>query len=163
MLISETDKDTSYKMFIFGHTALGSIHHGIQGAHAAVEMFIKYDTQSPQRTNLYKWAIAHKTIILRNGGTSDNLRKILSILEESCPLVAAPLSYFKESNDYMDNILTSVAFVIPCDTSASTKFIGHDTDMLLDGIAYEKDSDGLSRNEVYGILNALIDSTSNAK
>ena len=103
-----------FRIYHFGNFYLSSIQQGIQAAHAQMEMFVKYEDSSKnykQRADLFEWAHSHKTMICLNGGMNVNLENIKELFETSENPFA--WSYFKESKEAMDGILTNVAIILP--------------------------------------------------
>lgn len=62
---------------------LSPIQCGIQSAHCIHEMFVTYATCNlapDARSILWSWAEEHKTMIVLNGGTSDDLQEVFDFL-----------------------------------------------------------------------------------
>lgn len=166
MLPDYSAKD--YKAFVFVHTALSPIQNHVQRSHALVELFVKYRNRKDELGEaatevLNEWARDHKTIVIRDGGISKNMHTILEILQIVCPVVSSPYAFFSESNDFMEGLLTSVAFVLDRNAPQTTVYEGFNTSQLLEVAQTELKGDGLSQTEAYGILVALIDSTRPAR
>ena len=105
------------RAYYFGNMYLSSIQQGIQAAHVTHELFLKYQfDETLDHTNvtletLYKWAGDHKTMILLNGGYSDNLRKLINTFSNRQN--PYPWAYFNEGQDSLDGALTCVGIVLP--------------------------------------------------
>lgn len=105
------------RFYSFGNMYLSSIQQGIQAAHVVTEMFIKYEKRKSTHVGneeiplLYEWAYDHKTMILLNGGMSDNLHSLNSFFKhDDNPY---PFASFKESKEALDGAATSVGIVLP--------------------------------------------------
>jgi len=91
---------------------LSSIQNGIQPAHCVAEMFVKYSTQDPEQyRTLYDWAENHKTMIVLNGGYSDNLQQLVNLLCVEKNLY--PWACFCESKEALNDALTCVGIILP--------------------------------------------------
>lgn len=102
------------RAYFFGNMYLSSIQQGIQAAHVTHEMFLKYDNLAAgsfATTELYDWAHNHKTMILLNGGYSENLRALTEFF--SNPMNDYPFADFHEGQDALDGALTCVGIVLP--------------------------------------------------
>jgi hypothetical protein len=98
---------------------LSPIQHGIQSAHCIHDMFIKYQEYSDASYNgsnmqkayevLIEWASNHKTMIVLNGGTGDDLREALRVFTLNS--VGYPYDVFNEPS--IDNALTCVGIILP--------------------------------------------------
>lgn len=100
---------------------MGTIHAGIQSAHAQHELMLKYvDPQAPIAKSPYwglqiegylEWARNHKTIIVLNAGMQVNLEKWVELLSDGSHGYAwAP---FHESQEALNGALTNIALVLP--------------------------------------------------
>jgi hypothetical protein len=102
------------RLYSFNHYKLQGIHAGIQCQHATQEMNNDFSWMSllAEGTEcLIDWADNWKTTIVLNGGNSKALYEILNFLStEDNPY---PWSYFKESEDDMEGILTNIVIVVP--------------------------------------------------
>lgn len=87
------------KMYTFVLRQLSPLDKGIQSAHAVVEYCDKYRDEK----NCSDWISQDKTLIVLNGGTSEDLKEIKSKLEE----FGLPYSEFKEPD--LENITTAIA------------------------------------------------------
>jgi len=100
---------------------MSSIQQGIQAAHCLAEMFYEYvtcekshhldDVNTKAYNMLMDWTQNHKTMILLNGGYSENLRLIWKLL--ATPLNPYPCGKFHESNQALDGALTCVGIILP--------------------------------------------------
>lgn len=108
------------RAYYFGNMYLSSIQQGIQAAHVTHELFLKHTVHSKftsdnigekQRDTLYDWARNHKTMILLNGGYSDNLRELM--IRFSSPENPYPWTFFNEGEDSLDGALTCVGIILP--------------------------------------------------
>ena len=96
------------RAYFFGNMYLSSIQQGIQAAHVVAEMFIKYHGLHP---TLIDWANAHKTMILLNGGYSEELHRLHGVFasrENPYPYAA-----FRESEQALEGAITSVGIILP--------------------------------------------------
>jgi len=103
------------RAYFFGNMYLSSIQQGIQSAHTIAEMSVKYycamDGGDETGSLFYEWASYHKTMILLNGGYSENLHELVSFFDsDSNPY---PWAYFHEGRDALDGALTDVGIVLP--------------------------------------------------
>lgn len=94
---------------------LEGLQAGLQSAHTQHELAMKYRNPSnacDAGTSQYvEWATHHKTLILLNGGHSENLRKWIDFLDnDENPY---PWAFFHESEDALDGALTNVCVVLP--------------------------------------------------
>ena len=97
----------------FGNMYLSSIQQGIQAAHATHEMFTRYThTISGEKTQmLYDWAENHKTMILLNGGYMETIQDLVWFFShDENPY---PWSKFREGEDSLGGILTTVGIILP--------------------------------------------------
>jgi len=73
------------RFYAFGNMYLSSIQQGIQAGHVIGDMAVKYNGragwQDGQDEMYYDWAAEHKTMILLNGGFSQDLLEFNSFLE----------------------------------------------------------------------------------
>ena len=98
------------RAYFFGNMYLSSIQQGIQAAHAVADMFVKYDGQD-EMVELKNWAYDHKTMILLNGGYSENIRALVEFFDS--PENPYPWVPFFEGQDALDGALTTVGIVLP--------------------------------------------------
>lgn len=101
------------RAFFFTNMYLSSIQNGIQSAHCLAEIYNTYITDEGTDDALFKyvtdWAENHKTIIVLNGGTGDDLRKLQVFFEDNANTF--PWSYFHEPS--LDNTKTCVGIILP--------------------------------------------------
>ena len=94
------------RCYHFGHFQLSSIQQGIQGAHAQMELFVKYNIARASELDnipeyapttpelqfiestkmLYTWGREHKTMICLNGGNSASLQDIYNHFDHKITL-----------------------------------------------------------------------------
>lgn len=99
------------RAYFFGNLYLSSIQQGIQAAHAVVDMFVKYKSPCVQYDILLEWAANHKTMILLNGGYTQEIHNLITFFsEKDNPLPWAP---FHESREALDGALTTVGIILP--------------------------------------------------
>jgi peptidyl-tRNA hydrolase len=70
------------RAYIFGNMYLSSIQQGIQAAHVITDMFVKHKRANKKRKMLHDWATHDKTMVLLNGGTSQDLRYLMNLFED---------------------------------------------------------------------------------
>jgi hypothetical protein len=95
---------------------LSSIQQGIQAAHAQTVMALKYtyavnDKELEIKEIWHEWARNYQTMICLNGGMDVNLQEIKQLMTQ--PENPYPWSYFNESEEAMNSMLTNVAIVLP--------------------------------------------------
>ena len=123
------------RLYTFNNLYLSSIQNGIQSAHVLGEMFNKYQHSANefqddtiQTQYLYEWVDLHKTMILLNGGYSENLHKLYDFFSsEENPY---PFAKFHEGQDALDGALTSVGIILP------EKIYGIDPKMVPDALVF---------------------------
>lgn len=108
------------RAYYFGNMYLASIQQGIQSLHCTSEMYLKYTTHSKfttddggsqQRDDLYNWAQHHKTVVILNGGESEDLDTIRGVLDDiDNPYAWAP---WYESVEALNASLTCVSIILP--------------------------------------------------
>lgn len=98
------------KMYVFCHTWLSGIQRGIQGAHAIAEMVaIKCENKSFQKL-FTDWAFNHKTMVFLNGGGSNDLDDLYTLI------VFGNYTHFTskfEEDDSLAGATTAVALLLP--------------------------------------------------
>lgn len=118
------------RAYFFGNMYLSSIQQGIQSAHCLAEMFVKYPYNGSRNADgaafeasyfLSDWATDHKTMILLNGGYSENLRAIIELFNASEN--PYPWSQFHEGQDALDGALTCVGIILPEKIYDNSEFI----------------------------------------
>jgi len=110
----------------FGNYYLSSLQQGLQAHHVCVEMFNTYGRfrdlhakgQIQEDNALYQawvslddWAQNHKTIVLLNGGNSQDLRILREFFFKGEQHY--PHAYFQEDEQSLDGATTSVGIVLP--------------------------------------------------
>ena len=97
----------------FGNMYLSSLQQGLQNAHTIVEMYNEYTEEHypAEFEFLTEWALEHKTMILLNGGYSENLRDLWRFL--SSDENPYPFAKFNEGQDALDGALTCVGVILP--------------------------------------------------
>lgn len=96
------------RLYCFTNMYLSSIQNGIQPLHATVELFLEYhDRASIQNKLLYDWANFHKTVIVLNGGPTENLYDIDEIVSQT----GYPYASFYEPG--LAGALTCICVVVP--------------------------------------------------
>ena len=114
------DLTQEWRCYHFGNFYLSSIQQGIQSAHGQMELFNKYcpniynDNEiedCPAIDMLFTWSNKHKTMICLSGGDNNSLLDIKDII--CVGENPYPNSYFNESNDALNGVLTNVAIVLP--------------------------------------------------
>ena len=99
------------RAYYFGNMYLSSIQQGFQAAHVTHELFRKYPGPNKYHDQLASWADLHKTMILLNGGYSDNLRELINMF--AVHQNPYPWASFNEGQDSLDGALTCVGIVLP--------------------------------------------------
>jgi hypothetical protein len=90
---------------------MSSIQQGIQSAHAQMELFVKYQQTTKQKSMLCDWATNHKTMIVLNGGFMSDMIDAYTFLDsDKNPY---PYTKFHESEEALGGILTNIAIVLP--------------------------------------------------
>jgi hypothetical protein len=84
---------------------IGGIHAGIQSAHAVADLLSKH----PKDKSLKQWATKDKTLIVKAGGDSNDIKDIVKLFKNK----ANPYSWalFKEPD--LENVVTAVAICVP--------------------------------------------------
>lgn len=71
------------RAYYWGNYYLSSIQQGIQALHTTAEMFAKYYcTSDNKHLMLHNWANDHKTVVICNGGDSNDLHEIAHQISE---------------------------------------------------------------------------------
>ena len=99
------------RFYSFTNWMLRPIQQGIQPGHAAVELFVKYDMQPGQQTDLlWEWAVNHKTFVCLNGGNNTDIYELDRFMQsEENPYPYAP---FYEDADSLGGLMTSVGIIL---------------------------------------------------
>lgn len=103
----------------FGNFYLSSIQQGVQAFHGLGDMLVHYNRFSDfngsalkeAHDNLIEWAANHKTVILKNGGNSEDLHELFRFLETGPGNY--PFVTFREDRASLNNALTHVGIVLP--------------------------------------------------
>lgn len=98
------------KMYVFCHQWLSATQHGVQGAHAIVELGEKVRDEGTDDA-YRRWAKHHKTTIFLQGGNSANLIMMERQLHEIAPYHQTYATTFCEDNISLNNAVTSLAFL----------------------------------------------------
>ena len=111
---------SNYRFYTFINFYLSSIQQGIQSAHLVSELFAKYSIISLEREVIQTWAQRDKTIIVLNGGTTENLTLDIKSAYEYSKLnreFCTPCVEFYEDEKslgiYDKGILTGFGIVVP--------------------------------------------------
>jgi len=91
------------------------IHAGIQSAHILSEMALDSASKPDHKSaaTFYSWATNDKTLIVLNGGSNKNLRKMMDLIEPACDKLDLPFAYFTESEEALDGALTGFGLIVP--------------------------------------------------
>ena len=105
------------RAYFFGNMYLSSIQQGIQAGHVIAEFFVDYPETLTEKMSdagklLWTWAQDHKTVILLNGGYSENLHRLCEFFD-NYENHLYPWAYFHEGKDALDGALTCVGIVLP--------------------------------------------------
>lgn len=99
------------RLYTFINFYLSSIQQGIQSAHLVHELMLKYQMHSSGAAKMVSdWARNHKTMIVLNGGGTQEL---VSAIETLRAQDAYPWVEFYESQECLSGALTGVAVVLP--------------------------------------------------
>lgn len=105
---------TEFRAYFFTNMYISDIQRGIQTAHCATTLYMKY----PVNRLLSTWASIDKTMIVLNGGYSSHLHELIYLFKDQ---VKYPWAYFKESQAALDGALTCVGIILPDYIYESTK------------------------------------------
>ena len=94
-------------MYCVGNYYLSSLQQGLQGAHAIVELCVKYQNDIVNLQKLFYWAKNDKTIINVNGGNCNDLNELVNRLKNT-EVIFVP---FYEDSDSLNGAITSVAIL----------------------------------------------------
>lgn len=95
------------RLYCFTNMYLSSIQNGIQPLHATVELFLKYSPISIESKLLYDWANFHKTVIVLNGGPTENFPNIDEVISST------PYPYASFYEPGLGGALTCICVVVP--------------------------------------------------
>lgn len=103
------------RLYTFVNFYLSSIQQGIQSAHIAHELFVKYKNNKNQIEKIYEWATDHKTMIVLNGGPNQSIIEINNLFNDivSDLLFITPFTSFYEDDPSLGGIMTSVGIILP--------------------------------------------------
>jgi len=133
------------RLYTFVNFYLSSIQAGIQSAHVAHELFVKYKYDFDTSTRLYDWAENHKTMIVLNGGMNSDIIALNTFFEYNAQLLSfpAPWTAFSEDRMSLGGIMTAVGVVLP--------------EEIYDAVNYRTASEILGQpNELEGLLDAFF-------
>lgn len=132
------------RCYHFTNMYMSPIQHGIQSAHAQMELFVKYENDKTNtKPQLFNWAENHKTMIVLNAGYDSSLKEVKTFLDTD--LNPYPWSYFNESKEAMDGMLTNVAIVLPEKIYMASQMVRRE-------IAYFQPTPETSNNDFTGQL-----------
>lgn len=120
------------RAYFWGNMYLSSIQQGIQAAHCVSDMFVRYsnDQLSEQYDYLLDWADEHKTMILLNGGFSENLSNLKEFFEdEKNPY---PFMWFNEEEAALNGAMTCVGIILPEKIYKTAALVRADSSLLED-------------------------------
>jgi len=93
---------------------MAGIHAGIQSAHILTEMALaSLEADSQESKTFQSWAKNDKTLIVLNGGSNQNLRKMMQLIEPACRELELPFAAFHESQEALDGALTGFGLIVP--------------------------------------------------
>lgn len=103
------------RAYFLGNYYLSSIQQGIQAAHCAVDMAMKYSSHRGEDNQSWvtfcEWAEGHKTMVLLNGGNQSALNDFAFFLNNvDNPF---PWEQFFEDEQSLNNALTCVGIILP--------------------------------------------------
>lgn len=106
------------RFYGFGNYYLSSLQQGLQAAHAAVDLHVKYNILeqghfdiAPCQDMYNDWAANHKTMVLLNGGNSADLQDLFDFLY--CEENPYPFVKFHEDDVSLNGALTYVGMILP--------------------------------------------------
>lgn len=99
------------RFYTFCNYYLSSIQQGIQSAHCLAEMFAA-DPWIAQNM-LFEWAQNHKTIVVLNGGNSENIIATYAVLCRLCDELEYPYGVFKEDIASLNSAYTCTGVIVP--------------------------------------------------
>ncbi len=98
------------RAYFFVNSWLSGIQKGLQVAHCVTEMAIQATSHSSEQT-FFKWAQNHKTIIILEGGSHQDLLDIKSLFEMKENVL--PYGSFREDQDSLSGAMTCVGIIVP--------------------------------------------------
>lgn len=102
------------RAYVFVNSILSPIQQGIQGAHALVNMAVKYhDFKGDKKIAemFWTWAKDHRTTIFCSAGFNAGVKGWSDFIFHNHHLY--PRSEFKEDGDTLGGLTTAVAIVLP--------------------------------------------------
>lgn len=136
----EEIKSGPLRLYSFVNYYLSDLQRGLQTAHLVSELFAyygddEYDGYSQDMYDmLFLWANAHKTIIILNGGNSQNLQTIYDFIDQKYD-GNYPFEMFLEDKESLNCALTCVGIIFPEFTKEDVddyKFVADGTDNFID-------------------------------
>ena len=103
------------RLYTFVNFYLSSIQQGIQSAHVAHSLFVKYPSHH-ENSILWDWAINAKTMIVLNGGALEDITRGFQLVNEANlnhKGTALPFECFFEDSPSLGGIMTSFGIVLP--------------------------------------------------
>lgn len=113
------------RAYFFANSWLSGIQKGLQAAHVVAEMANSASTVAswpreaqdtePERTaasdDYFDWATSHKTILVLEGGSHDDLKEICALLDTK----DNPFSWtsFSEDEESLNGAMTCVGIILP--------------------------------------------------
>jgi hypothetical protein len=104
------------RLYSFVNYYMSQLQHGLQTAHCVSDMACNVlfsGIDSPEADAFYKWAEDHKTIIICNGGNTQQLEDLHFSLVDLAAGFNLPLVKFYEDEQSLNCALTSVAVLVP--------------------------------------------------
>jgi hypothetical protein len=101
------------RAYFFCNYYLSSIQQGIQSAHCLAEMFVDYTDPWTAQNILFEWAQNHKTMVVLNGGNSENVLAIYAALCRLCDELEYPYGVFKEDTASLNSAYTCTGVIVP--------------------------------------------------
>lgn len=103
------------RFYGFGNYYLSSLQQGLQAGHCVSELFVKYQPSNNLEYNtLIDWAKNHKTMVLLNGGNSQNLEFIYDQFTAFSTFgMKLPFVNFYEDDKALNGALTYTAIIVP--------------------------------------------------
>lgn len=108
--------ENEYRGYFFGNFYLSQIQQGIQASHVIQNMTTRYNQfSSNMAAKMFSdWCKYDKTMILLNGGSQGDLKKLssrLSLLTNAGSRY--PTGFFEEEESALNGALTCVGIVLP--------------------------------------------------
>jgi len=99
------------RAYFWGNYYLSSIQQGIQALHCLGEMFVKYSEEHDECEDmLYDWADHYKTVVVLNGGDSNDLMQLTA----NMAVDGNDLPWASWAEDYrsLKNAVTCVGIIV---------------------------------------------------